>query len=124
MLKYKKKIVFTGGNGRFGKVFQKKANNTKKFIYFPSSKELDILDIKSVRSYLKLKKPKYLVHAAGLSRPMSLHDKNISKSIDLNIIGTANITKVCSELNPVQVLQKCDFWILLFLSNQFLYSLD
>ena len=99
MLKYKKKIVFTGGNGRFGKVFQKKANNTKKFIYFPSSKELDILEIKSVRSYLKLKKPKYLIHAAGLSRPMSLHDKNISKSIDLNIIGTANITKVCSELN-------------------------
>ena len=29
---------------------------------------------------------------------MRLHDINISKSIDLNIIGTSNITKVCSEL--------------------------
>ena len=29
---------------------------------------------------------------------MNLHDKNIKKSIDLNIIGTANITKICSEL--------------------------
>ena len=30
---------------------------------------------------------------------MDMHDKDISKSIDLNIIGTSNITKVCSELN-------------------------
>ena len=30
---------------------------------------------------------------------MSLHDSDISKSIDLNIIGTANITKICVELN-------------------------
>ena len=35
---------------------------------------------------------------AGLSRPMNIHEKNINKSIDLNIIGTANITKCCSLL--------------------------
>ena len=29
-------------------------------------------------------KPKYILHLAGLSRPMNIHDKNISKSIDLN----------------------------------------
>tara|TARA_B100000780_G_scaffold28289_1_gene17941 strand:- start:1215 stop:1715 length:501 start_codon:yes stop_codon:yes gene_type:complete len=28
---------------------------------------------------------------------MNIHDKNISKSIDINIIGTANIVKVCSD---------------------------
>ena len=37
------------------------------------------------------------MHCAGLSRPMDIHEKNISKSIDLNIIGTANITKVCKK---------------------------
>ena len=68
-------------------------------VHFPSSKELNILNVSSIKKYLKLKKPKYLIHAAGLSRPMHLHDKDISKSIDLNIIGTANITKVCSDLN-------------------------
>ena len=36
---------------------------------------------------------------AGLSRPMRIHEKQISKSIDLNIIGTANLVSVCSELN-------------------------
>ena len=48
---------------------------------------------------MKKIKPKYLIHAAALSRPMSLHDTNISKSIDLNIIGTCNIVKVCAEHN-------------------------
>ena len=43
------------------------------------------------------KKPDILIHLAGLSRPMNVHEKNIKKSIDLNIIGTANITKACEE---------------------------
>ena len=44
-------------------------------------------------------KPNYLIHLAGLSRPMKIHEQDIIQSIDKNIIGTANITKVCSELN-------------------------
>ena len=95
----KKKIVFTGGTGRFGTVLLKKYDKLKFKILFPSKKELNILDTKLIRKYLIVNKPKYLIHAAALSRPMRLHDVNISKSIDLNIIGTANITKVCSELN-------------------------
>ena len=34
---------------------------------------------------------------AGLSRPMKIHEKNISRSIDLNIIGTCNIVKLSSK---------------------------
>ena len=30
---------------------------------------------------------------------MEIHKSNISKSIDLNIIGTANITKICEKYN-------------------------
>ena len=45
------------------------------------------------------KKPDILIHLAGLSRPMKIHELNISKSIDLNIIGTANITKACEKKN-------------------------
>ena len=43
------------------------------------------------------KKIKYLIHIAGLSRPMKLHEKKINLSIDLNIIGTANIVKLCNK---------------------------
>ena len=92
----KKKIVITGGEGRFAQVL--KRDNKKLDILYPSKKELNILNINSINKYLKKNKPKYLIHAAALSRPMSIHYRQISKSIDLNIIGTANIVKVCSEL--------------------------
>ena len=90
----KKNIVITGGNGRFGSVLKKIIN--KKNLLFPTKKELNILKLNSIKSYLKIKKPRVLIHLAGLSRPMNIHDKNINKSIDLNIIGTANIVKICS----------------------------
>ena len=52
-----KKIVITGGSGRFGEVLKK--YKTKHQIYFPKKKELNILKIKSFRfglSYLIIKK--------------------------------------------------------------------
>ena len=93
----KKVIIFTGGNGRFGRVFQ--SLNTNKKILFPGKNEFNILSINSMRKYIRRKKPSYIIHGAGLSRPMSIHDKNIGKSIELNIIGTCNIVKVCEEKN-------------------------
>ena len=95
MKSFKKKIVITGGEGRFAKTLKK--NNKFLNIFFPNKKELNILSIKSIEKYLKKIKPKYVLHAAGLSRPMDIHDKNISKSIDLNIIGTANVVKICEK---------------------------
>ena len=89
-------IVITGGSGRFAKELKKVKNKYK--IFFPSKKKLNILNVNSINNYLKLKKPKYLIHLAGLSRPMNVHTKYINKSIDLNIIGSANITKVCFKL--------------------------
>ena len=40
-----------------------------------------------------------LIHLAGLSRPMIRHEKNISDSINGNIIGTANVVKACAKEN-------------------------
>ena len=97
MLHYRNRIVITGGTGRFA-LELKKINNKYK-LFFPKKNELNILKTKSIKNYLKSKKPKYLIHLAGLSRPMKMHEKFITKSIDLNIIGTSNITKVCSDLN-------------------------
>ena len=92
----KKKIVITGGSGRFGTHL--KQQKSKNILYFPNKKELNILNLKNINKYLKKIKPDILIHLAGLSRPMIEHNVNIKRSIDLNIIGTANITKVCSDL--------------------------
>ena len=97
MLLYKNRIVITGGTGRFGQELKKIKSKNK--LFFPKKKELNILKVNSIAKYLKSKKPKYLIHLAGLSRPMEMHEKFLKKSIDLNIIGTANITKICSDLD-------------------------
>ena len=91
----KKKIIITGGTGRFGEILKKYKN--KNLLLFPNKKELDILNYKKILSYFEKTKPDILIHLAGLSRPMSIHEKDIKKSIDLNIIGTANIVKLCKE---------------------------
>ena len=55
--------------------------------------------MKSIEKIFKKYKPSIILHCAGLSRPMKIHDKNISKSIDLNIIGTSNLVKACEKKN-------------------------
>jgi len=92
-----KKIIFTGGSGRFGKVFKKNKYNLKTF--YPNKKELNILNLKSIENYIKRKKPNYFIHCAGLSRPMDVHEKDITKSINLNIIGTCNVVFACDKFN-------------------------
>ena len=92
-----KKIVVTGGSGRFGLILRKV--KTKHKLFFPNKKELNILNYESIVKYIKKTNPKVLIHVAGVSRPMKIHDTEIAKSIDLNIIGTSNITKACAEKN-------------------------
>ena len=96
MFLYKNKIVITGGSGRFGSELKKIKNKYR--LLFPNKRKLNILNLKTIKKYLKAQKPNFLIHLAGLSRPMEIHEKHMDKSIDLNIIGTANITKACSEL--------------------------
>tara|TARA_X000001036_G_scaffold362419_1_gene345997 strand:- start:806 stop:1501 length:696 start_codon:yes stop_codon:yes gene_type:complete len=92
-----KKILVTGGEGRFAKVLK---NKKSKFNFiFRNKKQLNVLSETSIINNIKKFKPHYLMHLAGLSRPMKIHDKNIKKSIKLNIIGTANIVRACIEKN-------------------------
>lgn len=92
-----KKIIVTGGDGRFAKELRKTKSNYK-FI-FRNKKQLDILSVKSIKLNFNKIRPDCVLHLAGLSRPMDIHDKNINKSIDLNIIGTANLVRACYEMN-------------------------
>ena len=96
-MKKKNKIVVTGGTGRFA---QSLKNNINKYNFiYPEKKTLNITNTSSILRFLKKTKPNAVLHLAGLSRPMNMHEKNISHSINLNIIGTANLVAVCSKLN-------------------------
>ena len=90
-----KKIIVTGSDGRFAQELKKIKSNY--YFIFRNKKQLNILSIRSIRKNFLKYKPDCILHLAGLSRPMSIHDKDINKSIDLNIIGTSNLVKVCSD---------------------------
>ena len=92
-----KKIVFSGGSGRFANEFKK--IKTKYKIFYPERNKLDITNLNNVRKYLKKIKPDYFIHCAGLSRPMEIHKRKISLSISTNIIGTSNVVMACAEQN-------------------------
>ena len=92
-----KKILVTGGDGRFAKVLKKNTNNID-FI-FRNKRELNIKSIKSINKNIEKYKPDSVLHLAGISRPMSIHDKKIYDSIETNIIGTCNLVSCCSRRN-------------------------
>ena len=90
-----KKILVTGGDGRFATVM-KQIKTKINFLYL-NKNQLNICNYKSIKSAIKKHKPQAVLHLAGLSRPMDIHDKEINKSINLNIIGTANLVNACYE---------------------------
>ena len=96
-----KKIIVTGGEGRFAKELKK--IKTKYRFIFRNKKELNILSTKSINNNIKRFNPDTILHLAGPSRPMSIHDREINKSIDLNIIGTANLVKICN-INNIKII--------------------
>ena len=67
----------TGGSGRFAKILKEK--NSKLNLYFASKKECNILKESSIIKIFKKVKPDIILHTAGLSRPMSIHEKDIKK---------------------------------------------
>ncbi len=92
-----KRLIVTGGDSRFGRELRKNKNKYK--LIFRNKKQLNILSYKSIVNNIKKFKPDGVIHLAGLSRPMSIHESEIIKSIDLNIIGTANLVKICKSKN-------------------------
>ena len=90
----KKKILITGKNSRFCKFL--KTDLARFDTIFTSKKNFYVCNYIKMKNFIKNKKINYLIHIAGLSRPMNIHDEKINLSIDLNIIGTANIVKLCN----------------------------
>ena len=81
-----KKIVITGGNGRFARVL--KNTLTNEYIYFPDKKKLNITNLKSIEKYLKIIKPKILKGKNRLTKIIELSSK----------------TKKCSKKNSLLYL--------------------
>jgi len=91
------KILMSGGIGNLASQIVK--HNTDHEIYSYSKKELNVTNIDSVISLLRLICPDVFIHAGALTRPMKKHIDDPYNSINSNIVGTANVVKSCLQYN-------------------------
>lgn len=98
------KILLTGGTGLLGKELIK----IDPSIIAPTHSELDITNLDNVYSSLSWWRPDIVIHCAAL-----LDEKTIknhpNKAIETNIIGTANISIVCSKYKIRLVYLSTDY---------------
>lgn len=106
-----KKIVISGGNGRLSREIGKASHdaNNPPFIFDLVREYMDITSYDSVMHAVSCIEPDYFIHAAALTKPLSAHNTDIAKSIDANIIGTANVVKACWEKNIKLIYISTDY---------------
>lgn len=88
----KLRIIFTGGSGLLGSEFRK----IRPDIDCPSSKDFDVTNYEQMKKYVESHGCDTIVHAAAFTSPPMV-DKNPQRAVEVNIIGTVNVVKLCVE---------------------------
>lgn len=84
------KILITGGSGLLGTELRKLFPAA----HFPGSDEFDVRDLGQMTAYAEGRPLALLVHAAAFTSPPRI-DADPQLAIDSNVIGTANVVKLC-----------------------------
>jgi dTDP-4-dehydrorhamnose reductase len=88
------RILITGGSGKLGKELKEIIKNGD----FPSSEEFNVLNYNGMLSWIENYNKSFttLLHCAAFTSP-PLIDKEPLKALQVNVIGTANIVRLCIE---------------------------
>lgn len=105
------RILITGGSGILASALKKYCDSSNIICFAPNKKECDILSRDSIRNAIKNTRPTILIHAAAYVDTVGC-ENNIDKSIDINVIGTANV--VIESLNTVDKL--------VYMSTEYVFS--
>ncbi len=98
------KIIFTGGGGLLGTEFSKLLPE----INYPSSKDFNVTDYEQMRDYIEAGDYELIVHAAAFTSP-PLIEKNPKRALDVNIIGTCNVVRLCMEFDMRLIYISTDY---------------
>ena len=106
-------MILVSGNGKLAKELEKLSTESLPVTTL-SRRDMDITDEYMVSDVIKdfMMKPdypKYFVHTAALTKPMDVNDRNPIMSLDTNIVGTANVAKVCSKYGIKFIYISTDF---------------
>jgi dTDP-4-dehydrorhamnose reductase len=85
-------IVFTGGSGLLGGEIKQRLPQA----HFPTSTEFDVTDYHRMDDYLEKNRCNLIIHAAALTSPPRC-DQDPARALQVNIVGTANLVRLCLE---------------------------
>ena len=99
------KFLITGASGMLGKSLISELKEKKYTFLAPSSKELNLLNLSSIKKYLNNKKPNYIIHLAGfvggiganMNDPIKFLHSNML--MGMNLIDMAHKMKIKNFLN-------------------------
>lgn len=87
-----KKILFTGGSGLLGGELRKHLPDS----HCPGHFDFDVCNLVQMEEYLSQREISTVLHAAAFTSPPKV-DKEPGKAVDVNIIGTSNVVKLCMQ---------------------------
>jgi dTDP-4-dehydrorhamnose reductase len=87
-------VLFTGGTGLLGRYLKPLIPEG----LFPGRAEFDITDPSRMAAYLDGKTVATILHAAAFTSPPKI-DESPKLALEVNIVGTANLVRVCMERN-------------------------
>ena len=90
----KRKIIFTGGSGLLGSEFQK----IRPDIDYPWWEDFNVTNYNQMKEYVQANGCGQIIHAAAFTSP-PLIEKDPAEAIEVNIIGTSNVVKLCMEFD-------------------------
>ena len=106
-------MILVSGDGKLAKSLVKLSSDDLPIIKLPK-KVMDITDEYEVSEVIKQYMtqpdfPKYFVHTAALTKPMNINDRNPIMSLSTNIVGTANVAKICHKYGIKFIYISTDF---------------
>ncbi|MGL4369220.1 MAG: SDR family oxidoreductase, partial [Spirochaetota bacterium] len=99
-----KKILFTGGSGLLGTHFRKIMPDCA----YPSSSEFNLSDFGQMDEYLRSGNFTTVLHAAAFTSPPKI-DQDPMKAVDINIIGTAYLVRLCAKYGLKLIYVSTDY---------------
>ena len=97
-------ILVTGGFGLLGAHLREVLPAS----LYPSSSEFDIRNYPMMEGFLASKKVDTVVHCAAITSPPRV-DKEPMLALDVNVVGTVNLVKLCHTMNARLVYISTDY---------------
>lgn len=98
------KIIFTGGSGLLGSEFRK----IRPDIDYPWWEDFNVTNYNQMKEYVRSKGCGLIIHAAAFTSPPRI-DKDPLEAIEVNIIGTSNVVKLCMEFDLPLIYLSTDY---------------